>query len=118
MIAASSAGEVRSAVQVPLLWVAIWPPEPQTKLANALVSSVIASMPYVPGNVACSFCASVTSCAQVVGGLVMPAACELVGAVPDPAHPAEPRDGVDVPVLVSLASMPDTRPGLADHEFT
>ena len=74
LIAASSAGEVRSAVQVPLLSVAIWPPAPQTKLAKALVSSVIASMPYVPGYLAISFWASVTSCAQVAGGLVMPAA--------------------------------------------
>ena len=45
MMAASSAGDVRSAVHVPLLCVAIWPPAPQTKLANAFVSSVMASKP-------------------------------------------------------------------------
>src|ERR1700733_13533890 len=49
LIAASSCAEVRSAVHVLPLWVAIWPPAPQMKLANALVSLVIASKPVVPG---------------------------------------------------------------------
>ncbi len=73
MIAASVCGEVRSAVHLPPVWVAIWPPAPQTKLANALVLLVTASKPSVPGYAFCSFAASAASSAQVVGVVVMPA---------------------------------------------
>src|SRR5580693_7909483 len=117
-MAASSAGEVRFAVQVPLLWVAIWPPAPQTKLANAFESSVMASMPYVPGNFAISFCASVASSAQLVGGLVMPAALNWSVRYQTPRTPPNHGTAKTLPFCVSLASMPVTMPGLADHELT
>src|ERR1700761_675602 len=104
-----------SAVHVPLLWVAIWPPAPQMKLANALVSLVIASMPVVPGYVCCSFTASASSSAQVVGVLVMPAFLNWSVRYHTARTPPNHGTAYVVPPWVSLASMPGTRPLVPDQ---
>src|SRR5215468_706151 len=104
---ASDCGELSCATHLPPCCTATWPPAPQMKLTIALVSSLGAPSPYVPGYAFISALASLTSCAQVVGGEEIPALANWFLLYQMPRTPPNHGTPKIVPLTVSLARLPE-----------